>query len=286
MPSASTARWARRETSTSSPQRCARHVGLPWVNTIAADSAGNAFYGDIGSMPNASNAKLAACIKPGVVAGAGRAARLYALDGSTSACDLGTDADAPEPGIFGAGNMPGLMRRDFVQNSNDSYWLANPAARLEGFSQHHRRRREPRRRVSARGSASRRSATARPAATGCLATASVASGCRTCCYGNRHYSAEIMLDGVLQLCALAEPRPSWSAAQPVERGTGVCRACAPGTAATTPRAWGRMSGPSCGARGGIAGSACRRSARLCRAIRRGRPGEHAARPEHGERRAS
>ena len=45
-----------------------RHAGLPWVNTIAADSAGNAFYGDIGSMPNASNAKLAACIKPGVSA--------------------------------------------------------------------------------------------------------------------------------------------------------------------------------------------------------------------------
>ena len=31
-----------------------RHVALPWVNTIAADSAGNAFYADIGSMPNAS----------------------------------------------------------------------------------------------------------------------------------------------------------------------------------------------------------------------------------------
>jgi hypothetical protein len=42
------------------------NVGWPSVNTIAADSAGNAFYSDIGAMPNASNAKLAARIKPGL----------------------------------------------------------------------------------------------------------------------------------------------------------------------------------------------------------------------------
>lgn len=176
-----------------------RHVGLPWVNTIAADSAGNAFYGDIGAMPNASNAKLAACIKPGL-SQALAASRLYALDGSTSACDLGTDVDAPEPGIFGAGSMPGLMRRDYVQNSNDSYWLANPAARLEGYS-----------RIigtdenQPQGFRTRLGITQirdRQAGSDGLPGAGFSrQWLQDVLYGNRHYSAEIMLDGVLQACA-------------------------------------------------------------------------------------
>lgn len=111
-----------------------RHAGLPWVNTIAADARGNAYYGDVGSMPHVTNAKLAACIKPGISA-ALAASRVYALDGSTSACDPGTDADSPIPGVFGASSMPSILRRDYAQNSNDSYWLANPAERLEGYSQ-------------------------------------------------------------------------------------------------------------------------------------------------------
>jgi acyl-homoserine-lactone acylase len=180
-----------------------RHAGLPWVNTIAADSAGNAFYGDIGSMPNASNAKLAACIKPGVSA-ALAAARLYALDGSTSACNLGTDADAPEPGIFGASNMPGLMRRDFVQNSNDSYWLANPAARLEGYSQiigaDENRPQNFRTRLGITQIRDRQAGT-----DGLPGRGFDRQWLQDVLYGNRHYSAEIMLDDVLTLCAEESP---------------------------------------------------------------------------------
>jgi acyl-homoserine-lactone acylase len=180
-----------------------RHVGLPWVNTVAADSAGNAFYGDIGSMPNASAAKLAACIKPGL-SQALAASRLYALDGSTSACDLGTDADAPEPGIFGAGSMPGLMRRDYVQNSNDSYWLANPAARLEGYSP-----------IIGTDEGRPQGLRTRLGITQILDRQAGADGLpgagfgrqwlQDMLYGNRHYSAEIMLDGVLQACATQDP---------------------------------------------------------------------------------
>ena len=176
-----------------------KHAGLPWVNTIAADLHGNALYADIGSMPNASNAKLAACIKPGV-SQALAAARLYALDGSTSACDLGTDADAPEPGIFGASNMPSLMRRDFVQNSNDSYWLANPAARLEGYSQiigvDENRPQNFRTRLGLTQIVDRQSGTDTVPGTGFDR-----QWLQDVLFGNRHYSAEIMLDGVLQLCA-------------------------------------------------------------------------------------
>ena len=38
-----------------------RYQGIPWVNTIAADSNGEAYYADIGAVPNVTNAKAAAC---------------------------------------------------------------------------------------------------------------------------------------------------------------------------------------------------------------------------------
>jgi acyl-homoserine-lactone acylase len=181
-----------------------KHVGLPWVNTIAADASGNALYADLGSMPNASNQKLNACIKPGLVTTALRQNRVYALDGSTSACDLGTDADAPEPGIFGASSMPSLMRRDFVQNSNDSYWLANPAERLEGYSNiigtDENRPQNFRTRLGVTQIMDRKAgADAVPGA------GFNRQWLQDVLFGNRHYSAEIMLDGVLQLCATQNP---------------------------------------------------------------------------------
>src|SRR3546814_1309294 len=55
---------------------------------------------------------------------------LPVLDGSRSACEWGTDADAPAPGIFGPSNLPTLERDDYVGNFNDSYWLTNPAQPL------------------------------------------------------------------------------------------------------------------------------------------------------------
>ena len=56
------------------------------------------------------------------------------LDGSRSSCRWDTDKDAVVPGIFGPSHEPSLFRDDYVTNSNDSYWLANPKQRLEGFA--------------------------------------------------------------------------------------------------------------------------------------------------------
>jgi acyl-homoserine-lactone acylase len=180
-----------------------RHVGLPWVNTIAADSGGQAFYGDIGAMPNVSNAQLAACTLPGL-AQVLATQRVYALNGSTSACNPGTDADAPEPGIFGAGNLPGLMRRDFVQNSNDSYWLANPAARLEGYSAiigaDENRPQNLRTRLGITQIRDRQAGS-----DGLPGAGFSRQWLQDVLYANRHHSAEIMLGGVLQLCATQNP---------------------------------------------------------------------------------
>ena len=109
--------------------------GMPWVNTTAADRAGNAVYADHSVVPNVSNALAQKCMTP-----IGRVlfqvAGLPALDGTraSSDCNWGTDADAQRPGIFGPKNLPMAIRRDWTMNANDSYWLPNPAQKLEGFA--------------------------------------------------------------------------------------------------------------------------------------------------------
>jgi acyl-homoserine-lactone acylase len=175
------------------------NLALPWVNTIAADSQGNTFYGDISTVPHVTNAKLAACANT-PVAQALSAARVYTLDGSTSECDLGSDADAPQAGIFGASNLPSLVRRDFVQNSNDSYWLANPDARLEGFPQiigtDEGRPQGFRTRLGITQIRDRQAGI-----DGLPGTGFGRQWLQDVLFADRHYSAEIMLDGVLTLCA-------------------------------------------------------------------------------------
>lgn len=106
--------------------------GLPWVNTIAADRAGNAFFADISVTPNVSTAKLAACATS-PTAQALLAGRTYVLDGSKAACDWDVDA-ATSRSLIAPGTMPSLTRADYVGNSNESAWLAHPSQLLTGFS--------------------------------------------------------------------------------------------------------------------------------------------------------
>jgi acyl-homoserine-lactone acylase len=112
-----------------------RAGGMPWVNTIAADRNGEVLYADHSVVPNVSNALAQQCMTP-----VGRVlyqlAGLPGLDGTLadSTCAWGTDADASRPGIFGPQNLPATFRTDWVMNANDSYWLPNPADRLEGYA--------------------------------------------------------------------------------------------------------------------------------------------------------
>ena len=109
--------------------------GVPWVNTLAADRAGRAYYADQSVVPHLSNAKLERCVNSPVGRAVFAAARLPVLDGSDPECAWGRDADAVAPGIFGPSSLPRLRRRDYVENSNDSHWLTNPHAPLEGYPQ-------------------------------------------------------------------------------------------------------------------------------------------------------
>lgn len=98
-------------------------VGLPWVNTVAADREGNTLYADASVVPHMNADKFAnGCLLL-------QAALLF--DGSRSSCGWGQDPGAP-PGIYSPATAPWMMRTDYVGNSNDSYWLTNPKALLTG----------------------------------------------------------------------------------------------------------------------------------------------------------
>src|SRR5215831_16407917 len=110
-----------------------RYQGIPWVNTIVSDRQGLALYADIGAIPHVTNAEATACDTAlGKITFA--ALGLPILNGAKTACDWGNDSDAAVPGILGPKHEPYLLRHDYVTNSNDSYWLANPHHPLTGFA--------------------------------------------------------------------------------------------------------------------------------------------------------
>ncbi|MNG79128.1 Acyl-homoserine lactone acylase PvdQ precursor [compost metagenome] len=102
--------------------------GIPWVNTLAVDAAGKALYLNQSVVPYVDEALLSQCGNPAAPS------LFVVLDGARSACQWKVDAQAAQPGIFPARLLPSLERDDFVQNSNDPAWMANPAQPLTGFS--------------------------------------------------------------------------------------------------------------------------------------------------------
>lgn len=105
-----------------------RIQGIPWVNTLAADDQGQTLYMNLSVVPNVSAEKLAQCSDPRI------GLQMIVLDGSNSACAWDIDPQAAQKGIYPSDKLPQLLRRDFVQHSNDSAWMANPAQPLTGFS--------------------------------------------------------------------------------------------------------------------------------------------------------
>lgn len=99
-------------------------LGIPWVNTIAADRYGDALHADVTAVPNVPVEKVKACATP--------VAPLFAefailLDGSKAACAWDAAAGTPEPGLMPADDQAATTVRSWLTNSNDSYWLSNPA---------------------------------------------------------------------------------------------------------------------------------------------------------------
>jgi acyl-homoserine-lactone acylase len=112
----------------------AKWLAIPTFNTIAADDHGDAYYGDVGATPAVSQSELNSCLPSAIAKLVYDQARIVTLDGSHTSCAPANFPGTPEKGIFSGRHLPHLLRRDYVENSNDSFWLANPLAPLTGFS--------------------------------------------------------------------------------------------------------------------------------------------------------
>jgi acyl-homoserine-lactone acylase len=109
-----------------------RIEGIPWVNSIAADRKGRAYYTMDGAIPNVPDSKATSCAGS-IGIPVFQATGIPVLDGSRSACNWDSSPDAATPGILPPSEIPTLIRRDYVENSNDSHWLTNPEHPLTGF---------------------------------------------------------------------------------------------------------------------------------------------------------
>lgn len=101
-----------------------QYQSTPGINTIAADSTGEVLYGDLGPVVNFTDQQMSDCA-------------VYLpyniFKGNTSACEWNTDSDSAVPGLLGASKQAALLRTDYVTNSNNSFWLANPNAPITGI---------------------------------------------------------------------------------------------------------------------------------------------------------
>ncbi len=107
-----------------------RYQGIPWVNSIAADSKGHAYYSMQGAIPYVTDAQAQRCNVLGPVYSQ---LGLPVLNGSDSSCAWRTKGDGVAPGTFPPDKVPTLFRNDYVHNGNDSHWLSNPHEPLTGY---------------------------------------------------------------------------------------------------------------------------------------------------------
>jgi len=111
--------------------------GNPWTNMMAADSTGEAYYCESNSTPNLSQAAVddhQAALKAGdFLTQFAWDQGLVLLDGSKSINDWQVETGSRDPGLVPYAKTPHQRRKDYIYNANDSHWLTNLAAPLEGF---------------------------------------------------------------------------------------------------------------------------------------------------------
>ncbi len=164
--------------------------GVFFVNTIAADRHGKAFYADISATPALSVAMLGECRR----AAAGLPPNVVILDGSDPACEWREDPESAVPGNLAADDMPRATSTRYFTNSNDSYWLSNPDEPLEGYLPTIGPERTAR---TLRTRAGLTFLEERLQADGKLEPGAV----QEILFSHRHFGAELLLDDVLAICA-------------------------------------------------------------------------------------
>ncbi|MEU7910092.1 penicillin acylase family protein [Microbispora bryophytorum] len=170
------------------------YQGMPFVHTLATDVSGTAYFADTSVVPHVTDAEAKRCAEPSPVPGLDA----YVLDGSTSACLWGRDGDAVVPGVFGPGSQPRLIRADYVANSNNTYWMTNPAKPLTGYPKAYGETGtdlQPRPRVSLDMIAQRLSGT-----DGLGAPGFTLETLQATVHGKRNLTFELMRSDLLKLC--------------------------------------------------------------------------------------
>jgi acyl-homoserine-lactone acylase len=110
--------------------------GLPWVNTLAVDRSGDAWYTDASATPALSDAATARFLRrldEDLIAALAFENRIAMLDGSEPDDDWVVHDGARSPGLEPPERLPELTVRDLVVNANDSHWLSHPQRTLEGY---------------------------------------------------------------------------------------------------------------------------------------------------------
>ena len=118
-------------------------VGSLPNNILATDSRGQTFYADVTKVPKLGETAEQAFRDMIESDQASDSKNLFLLpfslgfvllDGSNPLFTVERDNTATVPGMIPLSGAPQLFRRDFVANSNDSYWISNPAEPLVGYS--------------------------------------------------------------------------------------------------------------------------------------------------------
>jgi acyl-homoserine-lactone acylase len=109
--------------------------GMPWVNTIAASADGIAWYADTAATPYLSDEAIAQWERlreEDPLTQKAWAMGTVLLPGGDPIFEWRDDPDARDRGVVAYEDMPGIERGDYVFNANDSFWLANSSALIEG----------------------------------------------------------------------------------------------------------------------------------------------------------
>ena len=105
-----------------------RIEGVPWVNTLAADSTGEAYYADTSTTPALSEqAKwdFVASLETDIVAALLFEQRAALLDGSNPSHDWIEVEGAVSLGLEPTTALPSVFTRRELLNANDPYWFVN-----------------------------------------------------------------------------------------------------------------------------------------------------------------